>query len=73
MVDKVSALESDVVATCEVEYPGGRALHERYRIDAVPLVVVADRDGVVRRTFLGSTSASDLGAALAELRDPGVG
>ena len=68
MAEKVTVLDSDVVATCEVEYAEERALHDRYHIDAVPLVVVADGDGVVRRVFFGSTTATDLWAALADLR-----
>ena len=71
MVEKVAVLESADVATCEVEYGAERALHERYAIDSVPLVVVADDAGITRAAFLGPTSATDLWAALAELRRPG--
>ncbi len=68
MTKKVSVLESAAVATCEVEFTEHRELHRRYAIDAVPLVVVADEAGVVHRSFFGATSATDLWAALAELR-----
>jgi hypothetical protein len=68
---KVAVLDSADVATCEVEYGVDRALHDRYAIDSVPLVVVADREGITRAAFLGPTSATDLWAALAELRSPG--
>jgi hypothetical protein len=68
MAQKVAPLESDDVATCEVEYGSDRALHERYGIDAVPLVVMADSEGVVRRSFLGVVGATDLWNAMAELR-----
>ena len=68
MAKKVAVLESPDVATCEIEFTEHRSLHERYAIDAVPLVVVADDAGVVRRNYFGSTSATDLWAALAELR-----
>jgi hypothetical protein len=68
---KVAVLDSADVATCEVEYGADRALHDRYAIDSVPLVVVADREGITRAAFLGPTSATDLWAALAELRSPG--
>ncbi len=70
MSDKVAVLGSEAVATCEVEYPGERELHDRYAIDSVPLVVVADIEGKVRAAFLGNTSATDLWAAVAELRTP---
>ncbi|MGH9246406.1 MAG: hypothetical protein ACRD29_19260 [Acidimicrobiales bacterium] len=46
-------------------------LHQRYGIDAVPIVVVADSDGVVRASFVGPPSAADLWATVAELREPG--
>jgi hypothetical protein len=71
MASKISVLDSREVATCDVEFGAQRALHERYAIDSVPLVVVADRDGVTRAAFLGPTSATDLWAAVAELRRPG--
>ncbi len=67
--EKAAALASDAVAVQEVEAVQRRDLHERYGIDAVPAVVVADADGVVRASFLGEPSAADLWAALAGLRD----
>ena len=69
---KVAALESEAVAVEEVEFSADRARHERYRIDGVPLVLVADREGVVRSSFAGPPSAADLWASVAELREPGV-
>jgi len=71
VVDKATVLDSDDVAVVEVEFGAARALHERYAIDAVPTLVVADVDGVVRATFLGPMTATDLWAAVAEVREPG--
>ena len=71
MAAKVSVLASADVAVAQIEYPSARALHERYAIESVPLVVVVDADGVTRGAFLGPTSATDLWAAVAELRFPG--
>lgn len=71
MWDKARHLESDVVAVEEIEFGARREVHDRYRIDGVPTVVVADADGVVRASFLGPTTATDLWAAVAELRQPG--
>lgn len=68
---KAQVLASDQVATVEVEYGQHRDLHERYSVTAVPTVVVADAEGVVRESFIGPTSATHLWAALAELREPG--
>ena len=41
------------------------------RDHGVPIVVVADGDGVVRAAFVGPPTATDLWATLAELREPG--
>lgn len=59
----------DTVAVSVAEFPNRRDLHDRYHIDAVPLVVVADNAGVVRRSFLGPVTATDLWAAVAAARD----
>jgi hypothetical protein len=69
---KASVLESDEVAVQEIEYGRDRALHDRYAVDAVPALAVADADGVVRRSFLGPVSATHLWAALAEVRGDAV-
>jgi thioredoxin-related protein len=71
VVDKAKVLDSRDVAVVEVEYSADRALHERYSIDAVPTVVVADARGVAVATFLGPMTATDLWAAVAEAREPG--
>jgi hypothetical protein len=71
MAAKVKVLDCDEVAVCDVEFGAAREIHERYAIDSVPLVVVVDHEGVTRSAFLGPTSATDLWAALAELRRPG--
>lgn len=68
---KAKVLECDDVAVVEVEYSANRELHERYSIDAVPTVVVADARGVAVATFLGPMTATDLWAAVAEAREPG--
>lgn len=62
------ALESSNVAVQEVEWSEDKDLHDRYRIDAVPLTLVADADGVVRAAFLGKMTAADLWSAVAEAR-----
>lgn len=68
LVDKAMPLVSDEVAVAEVEYTARRDLHERYRIDAAPITVLVDRDGVTRGSFVGAFDAPDLWSALAELR-----
>lgn len=66
--------KAEVLATSEVsvavaEYPRDKAIHDRYRIDAVPLVVIADERGVVRKSFLGPVTATDLWAGVAAARE----
>jgi len=68
---KAKVLECGDVAVVDVEYGADRALHERYSIDAVPTLVVADRQGVVATSFIGPMTATDLWAAVAEAREPG--
>jgi hypothetical protein len=70
--DKARLLDSSEVAVQEVEAVRDRDLHQRYGIDAVPLVVIADDRGVVGAHFLGPVTATDLWAAMAELREPGT-
>lgn len=71
VIAKARVLESDSVAVTVVSYQQHRDLHDRYRIDAVPGVVVADSSGVSRWSFIGPISATDLWAAVAEAREPG--
>ena len=66
---KVRVLETSSVAIQILEYTSERELHKRYKIDAVPAVLMADANGVVQANFLGPVSATDLWAALARARD----
>jgi hypothetical protein len=72
LAPKVEVLESTEVATCALEATDHASLHRRYDIAAIPMVLVADPAGVVRRAFVGSVSATDLWAAVAEARSPGT-
>lgn len=66
---KAEVLATDEVSVAVAEYPAEKAVHDRYGIDAVPLVVIADAHGVVKRSFLGPVPAQDLWAAVAQARD----
>jgi hypothetical protein len=68
---KLAVLEARDVATCDVSAEAQGALHRRYEIAAVPTTVIADADGVVHRAFVGAFTATDLWAAVAEMRMPG--
>jgi hypothetical protein len=69
MVSKAMVMASPSLSVQEVEFGANRALHRRYAIDAVPTLVLADRQGVVHRSFIGRVTATDLWAAVAEARD----
>lgn len=68
---RVEPLRSPHVAVFEASYQDDRALHRRYRIESVPMCLVVDAAGEVRRSFIGAVSSTHLWGALAELRDPG--
>jgi hypothetical protein len=68
VVSKAAVLAADDVAVVEVPYQERADLHARYAVEAVPALVVAGADGVVRAGFLGPVTASDLWAAVAEAR-----
>jgi hypothetical protein len=68
---KAQVLACAAVAVEEVEVSARTEVHRRYHIDAVPLTVVADGEGVVRAAFAGPVTATDLWAAVAEVRQPG--
>lgn len=70
-VARASVLGSDAVAVAEVEVSAHPEMHRRYGIEAVPIVAIADRDGVVQRSFIGPVSATHLWGAVAEVREPG--
>ena len=70
-VEQAQVLASEAVAVDEAEVTARPDLHRRYHIDAVPIVVVADAEGVVRTSFTGPPSATDLWAAVAGVRDEG--
>lgn len=71
VVAKAEVLASDEVAVDVVEVSARPDLHRDYGIDAVPLLVVVDTNGVVRASFLGPVTAADLWAAVAEARSGG--
>lgn len=71
VVAKARALSSRDVEVHDVEYAAARDLHRRYDIDAVPTLIIADASGVVRASFMGPVTATDLWAAVAECREPG--
>lgn len=71
VVRKAEVVRCDEVEVDVASFQARRDLHERYHIDAVPCLVIADGDGVVHAGFLGPVTATDLWAAVANARQPG--
>ncbi len=70
-LEKAAVLACADVAVQDIPYQSAKDLHVRYGVEAVPTIVMADVDGVVRMSFVGTPSATDLWAAAAEARAPG--
>lgn len=71
VVNKAAVLASKEVDVVDVEFGAAPSLHRKYDVQGVPLVAVADANGVVHRGFVGPVTATDLWAAVAEARQPG--
>ena len=71
VVAKAEVIRSEDVAVDVVPFQTRRDVHQRYAIDAVPCLLVADAVGAVHASFLGPVTATDLWAAVAEARQPG--
>jgi hypothetical protein len=69
VIAKAEVLRSSKIAVDVVSYQHRRAVHDRYAIDAVPSLVIADAEGAVRESFVGPVTAADLWAAVAAARD----
>lgn len=67
VVTEARTLEGPSVAVTEVEVGADPTLHERYDIDAVPTLVVADADGVVRASYVGPVDPADLAGTVSQL------
>ena len=64
VVTEAYSLASALVVVQEVPIETADGLHNRYRIDAVPMVVVADGDGQVRAHHLGQSAPGELRTVL---------
>lgn len=71
VVAKAQVLSCAEVGVVDVEYSVAATLHRKYHVEAVPIAVIADQVGVVRASFVGAVTATDLWAAVAEVRHPG--
>lgn len=71
VVRKAEVLRSADVTVQTASFQAHKDLHERYDIDVVPMLLIADAAGVVHNGFIGPVTATDLWAAVAEAREPG--
>lgn len=60
----------DAVGVADVSVQDQPAIHERYGVEAVPTLVVADAAGVVRASWVGPVRVDELEAALGALVGP---
>jgi len=61
LYDKALPLASEDVAVVEVEFPGRRALHERYHVQAAPMTLVADHEGHPLRVMASDPARVSVG------------
>jgi hypothetical protein len=66
-IARAAAVASGDVVVQDVEFSARRDLHERYNIETVPMLVVADRQGVVRAHFIGTPAEGEVEQAFSEL------
>jgi len=64
---RAQAVASADVAVQDVEFTARRDLHQRYNIETVPMLVVGDRQGIVRAHFIGTPAEGEVEQAFAEL------
>ncbi len=62
--DLVQGVSSPTTAVQRIEIQDDPSLHQRYKIDGVPTVLIADADGVVLKSFFGPPTADALDDAL---------
>ncbi len=66
--EAIAGLADPEVALREVVYEDEPGLHARYRVPGVPMLLVADADGVVRAGWLGPLGRAEFDALLHEAR-----
>jgi hypothetical protein len=66
--ERAQQLAGPDVAVQQLDAARDRALHERYGIEAVPCLVIADADGAVQASFLGEPTVEELAYAFEALR-----
>ncbi|WP_334142440.1 TlpA family protein disulfide reductase [Rhabdothermincola sp.] len=71
VVGELAPLAGPDVAFAEIELDAARALHERYAIGAVPLLLIVDVHGSVRHHVFGPVTRQEVETVLDALRQEG--
>lgn len=69
--ETVRVLAAEDVAVQRLPWQQNRRIHDQYGIDAVPTVLVADAEGVVRASFVGQPSPEEIGQTMTRLMGEG--
>ena len=67
VLNEVSKISLPNVVVQNIDYATQKSLHIRYEIDAVPILLVADRKGIVQWSFAGIPPALAISEALVNL------
>ena len=67
VLNQVSKISLPNVAVQNIDYAAQKSLHVRYEIDAVPILLLADRKGIVQWSFAGVPPSIAISEALVNL------
>ena len=67
VINEVSKISLPNVVVQNIDYASKKSLHVRYENDAVPILLLADRKGIVRWSFAGVPPSIALSEALVNL------
>ena len=66
-LDEVSKISLPNVVVQNIDYATNNSLHVRYEIDAVPILLLADQQGIVQWSFAGAPPSILISEALVNL------
>tara|TARA_Y100001968_G_scaffold331034_1_gene384517 strand:+ start:4449 stop:4898 length:450 start_codon:yes stop_codon:yes gene_type:complete len=67
VLNEVSKISFPNVVVQNIDYATNKLLHVRYKIDAVPILLLADRQGIVQWSFAGVPPSIAISEALMNL------
>lgn len=63
---QASAVEHEQLVVADIELEAAKDIHDRYRVDAVPLTLLVDHLGVTQKWFLGPTAPKEIAKAVSQ-------